>query len=375
MLPAGVLLLDENGRVVDSNSAANELLLEGYQQSFTGSKKDQPFSLIGERWVYLIQACFQPRHDDGHEISLVNGRRVSLKTTAMMNERGQLILLTDMTETRHLQAQLSQHERLSAMGKMVASLAHQIRTPLAAATLYADHLNSDSLPETHRQRFAGKLKERLRHLERQIQDMLIFARGDAPLDDQVSVQQLLQQLQAAAEVPLQHYSADCEWPSLVGADQYTKILRCNCDALISCLMNLINNALEACTFKAELKVLAEVNSDIINDATELNQSLNLNHASDDQGENIGKNIGEPVFTENIKPPYLKLAIQDNGRGLSESQRQKIMQPFFTSKTNGTGLGLAVVAAVVKAHAGNFSIQQSSAGGVSAEIVIPLNMKQ
>ena len=205
--------------------------------------------------------------------------------------------------------------------------------------------------------------------------MLIFARGDAPLDDQVSVQQLLQQLQAAAEVPLQHYSADCEWPSLVGADQYTKILRCNCDALISCLMNLINNALEACTFKAELKVLAEVNSEIINDATELNQSLNLNHASDDQGENIGENTGEPVFTENIKPPYIKLAIQDNGPGLSESQCQKIMQPFFTSKTNGTGLGLAVVAAVVKAHAGNFSIQQSSAGGVSAEMVIPLNMKQ
>ena len=135
MLPAGVLQLDENGVVVQSNRAADDLLLGP-----AGVRR-----LAGQRWRQLIQRCFKPRHDDGHEISLVDGRRVSLRTAAMTNERGQLVLLTDMTETRALQAQLSQHERLSAMGKMVASLAHQIRTPLAAATLYAGHLGADTI--------------------------------------------------------------------------------------------------------------------------------------------------------------------------------------------------------------------------------------
>ena len=181
MLPAGVLLLDENGVIIQSNPAAEDLLLAA---SGAGT-------LLGQRWRNVIKRCFKPRRDDGHEISLVDGRRVSLRTAAMTNERGQLILLTDLTETRALQSQLAQHERLSAMGKMVASLAHQIRTPLAAATLYAGHLNSEDLAEEHRIRFAGKLQERLHHLESQVRDMLIFARGEAPLNDDVKVTSLL----------------------------------------------------------------------------------------------------------------------------------------------------------------------------------------
>jgi two-component system sensor histidine kinase FlrB len=51
-----------------------------------------------------------------------------------------LVLLNDLTETRRLQDQLARHERLSSLGRMVASLAHQIRTPLSAAMLYASHL-------------------------------------------------------------------------------------------------------------------------------------------------------------------------------------------------------------------------------------------
>ena len=75
----------------------------------------------------------------------MDGRRIHIRTLAMADQPGQLILLTDMTETRALQAKLSQHERLSAMGRMVASLAHQIRTPVAAANLYAAHLARDDL--------------------------------------------------------------------------------------------------------------------------------------------------------------------------------------------------------------------------------------
>ena len=243
MLPAGVLQLDENGVVVQSNRAADELLLGPAKVS----------TLTGQRWRQLIQRCFKPRHDDGHEISLVDGRRVSLRTAAMTNERGQLVLLTDMTETRALQAQLSQHERLSAMGKMVASLAHQIRTPLAAATLYAGHLGAETIDETHRIRFAGKLQDRLHHLERQVRDMLIFARGEAPLNDNVSVSDLVNGLKDAMEVPLANAHAHCEFDV---ADDTTQFL-CNYDALISAVMNLVNNALEASADELAIRIRIE----------------------------------------------------------------------------------------------------------------------
>lgn len=316
LLPAGVLVLDENGFVTQANPAADDLLL-------TASAKP---TLVGQRWVHLIQQCFKPQSDDGHEISLVDGRKVNLRTAAMANDCGQLILLTDMTETRALQSQLSQHERLSAMGKMVASLAHQIRTPLAAATLYAGHMTAVDLQADMRIRFAGKLQERLHHLENQVRDMLIFARGEAPLNDEVYVEDLVAGLNSAMEVALQQFQARCTIDNQAGEC----LLVCNKDALISSLMNLINNALESGEYPIEILVRIR------------RQKQNL-----------------------------IIQVMDNGTGLNASQKQKMMEPFHTTKSNGTGLGLAVVQAVVNAHHGEFNLNDSELGGLSAELNIPV----
>ncbi len=317
LLPAGVLLLDKNGYVCQSNPAADELLLAASGAAF----------LCGQRWRTLIQKCFKPRRDDGHEISLVDGRRVHLRTAPMANEPGQLILLTDMTETRVLQAQLSQHERLSAMGKMVASLAHQIRTPLAAATLYAGHLAGEQIAEDTRIRFAGKLQERLRHLENQVRDMLIFARGEAPLNDEVTLEQLMQGVAAAMEVPLANYAATCHIDNQI---PHVRIV-CNRDALISSLMNLVNNALESSSNSVHLEILVSA----------------------------------------TREGRVRIQVMDNGPGMSAEQKQKIIEPFYTTKANGTGLGLAVVQAVARAHRADFLLTDSPTGGVSAELILPL----
>ena len=271
LLPAAVLVLDQFGCVRQSNRAADDLLLPLIATD----------SLAGQRWRQLIQKCFKPRLDDGHEISLVDGRRVQVRTAAMTNEPGQVILLTDMTETRKLQAQLSQHERLSAMGKMVASLAHQIRTPLAAATLYAGHLSSEHLDDNSRTRFAGKLQERLRHLENQVRDMLIFARGEAPLNDEISMAELVQGISDAMEVPLQNSQSHCQIVNEIPQQR----LICNRDALISAVMNLINNAIESAAGSVDLTL----------------------HVSALSGARIS------------------LVISDNGPGMTDEQKTKILE--------------------------------------------------
>jgi two-component system sensor histidine kinase FlrB len=127
LLPGGVVVLNEKGKVAECNSAAEELL---------GAP------LENQSWLDIIRQRFAPRKDDGHEISLVNGKRVSLLSRSLDEEPGQIILITDQTETRRLQQSLSRHQRLMEMGKMVSSLAHQIRTPLSAAMLYAGHLGN-----------------------------------------------------------------------------------------------------------------------------------------------------------------------------------------------------------------------------------------
>ena len=107
LLPGGVVVLDRHGIVCDCNPAAREMLQGG---------------VLGERWVEVIRRCFAPRHDDGHEISLASGRRVSVATRSLERDKGQVVLLTDQTETRELQDRLSRHQRLNAMGRMMAAL-------------------------------------------------------------------------------------------------------------------------------------------------------------------------------------------------------------------------------------------------------------
>jgi two-component system sensor histidine kinase FlrB len=313
MLPGGVVLLDGAGRVRECNPAAHSLLAPG-------SESD---SLINRLWRDVITTSFSPQADDGHEISLTDGRKVSLQTASLGTEPGQIILITDQTETRQLQARLSQHQRLSSMGNMVASLAHQIRTPLSAAMIYGEHLKNPQLDESQRERFSEKLLQRLQHLEHQVRDMLIFARGDAPLNDEMLLKDIIKEWQTAIEVPLEQHAGICEFT----VDRDDVRLHCNKDALVGALMNLVNNSLEAVA------------------ASGVKPHLQ-------------------VFVELDQKYQVSIAIQDNGPGFEHSQDKKILEPFYTTKSNGTGLGLAVVQAIARAHYGEFRIESNEQGALA-----------
>lgn len=315
LLPAGVILLDQHGRITQCNPAALDLL---------GAP------LTGELWREVITRCFAPRSDDGHEISLRDGRRISIATRSLDGEPGQLLLLSDLTETRALQQRLSRHQRLSEMGRMVSSLAHQIRTPLSAALLYAGHLSERELQPQQIQRFSRKIFERLLHLEQQVKDMLIFVRGDVKLTDTISAGELFDALQQAMEAPLAAAQVRCsvinECPELG--------LHCNRDSIVGALMNLINNAIQAGGKGVELHV----------------RCTRENTADGD---------------------WVRIAISDNGPGFDSEVAQHLNEPFFTTKAQGTGLGLVVVRAVTQAHHGEFSISAEPGRGACAEVRLPV----
>lgn len=307
-LPAGVIVLDSQGVVAQCNPAATSLLGE---------------PLEGERWVRVIQRCFAPRRDDGHEVSLRDGRRVSIEIRTMENEPGQLILLTDLTETRQLQSQLAHAQRLSAMGRMVASLAHQIRTPLSAAILYGGHLSQPDLDAEMRQRCADRLMSRLTHLESQVRDMLIFARGETRLAEELSSDALARALQGAIDGLNPSSGARV----VLTTAEPALPLMCNREALVGACMNLVNNSIEA-------------GADSIH-----------------------------IALESVSG-QLAIVVTDNGPGFAEVQASELMEAFYTTKSHGTGLGLAVVQAVVKAHNGEFVLESGDGGGVRACIRLP-----
>lgn len=311
-MPGGVVVIDRHGRVSDFNIAAEKLL---------GVK------LSGMRWLDVIRQCFAPRPDDGHEISLKNGRRISLATRPLEGgEPGQLLFLNDQTMTRQLQQRINHMQRLSEMGRMMASLAHQVRTPLTAALLYSSHLQAAQLTEEQRIRFAGKVKSRLQHLEQQVRDMLLFAKGEMKLEDRLSCAELMRDIEEHLDVPLTQADADCDFID----EAADRVIQCNRETLLGAVINLVNNALEAKERDAHLIVRVKPDSDGI-----------------------------------------RLEIIDDGPGMSVEQIAQSMQPFYTTKSHGTGLGLAVAQVIARAHQGKFNLNSKPGEGTNASFWLPV----
>lgn len=310
-LPAGVLVLDATERVRECNRVAIEQLGEPL--------RDEQWSTVSDR-AFCVQDSY------GAEIALHGGRRLNIASRPFDTEAGRILVLQDVTETHALQERLNRLQRLSAMGEMAASLAHQIRTPLSAAVLYGSHLAKDYLPAGDRARFAGRLSERLGHLERLVNDMLSFARGGQGGDTRFTVRELLSALYQAIEPQLQ--AANAQW-HMCNPIPNTPLLG-NRDALIGALGNLVNNSLQAMPNDAVLELRTELGRD-----------------------------GE-----------VALRLRDNGPGIPAETRARIFDPFFTTRPGGTGLGLAVVQATLRAHHGSVQMETPATGGCEFVLRLP-----
>jgi two-component system, sensor histidine kinase FlrB len=312
-MPVGVLLLSSDGMIVMANSAASQLFSS---------------PLVGESWSKVVSESFSPKQDDGYEVSMVSGRRVRVETSSLGDVPGQLVVFVDLTETHKLQKQLAHHERLSNMGTMVAALAHQIRTPLSTATLYAGHLQKENISLENRLKFSVKLMGRLQHMERQIRDMLVFSKSDVRLDSKLNVLVFLKEFNAAAIEVCQQKNAQLEFDLPKLLPEY--LLQCNKDTLIGALLNLINNGIDAQDEGGVVKVKIE-----------------------------------------IKDAFLSIYCIDSGVGMSPDLLQKIHQGFITTKQNGTGLGIMVVKAISRAHHGQFELFSELGQGTTALVRLPL----
>ncbi|WP_082633262.1 sensor histidine kinase [Lacimicrobium alkaliphilum] len=315
VMPAGVIVIDGSGVVKQANQVAVELLGE---------------PLEGQSWRTIIARAFKPQADDGHEVSLQDGRKVQFSISPLELEPGQLIVITDLTHTRRLQQQISHMRNLSSLGRMVASLAHQIRTPLSSAMLYGANLQNPTLNPDSRNQFADKLMARLKDLEQQVNDMLLFAKsGEQQVVAELSLQNLMLEVEAGSEAMLLQRQAsltlDLPEPDILVMGNKT--------ALASALQNLIHNSLQANPQGCQIEIAAR--------------------------------------RDDVNPEQVVLSVSDNGPGIPDNKSQSIFDPFFTTKSQGTGLGLAVVKSVAQSHQGSVRALNNPQGGARVEMLLPI----
>lgn len=309
-IPGGVVVLDPQGRVSEANENARQLLGTPVSQ--------QP-------WREIVQRVFLSELDQG-ELKTVDGRHFSISTRPLGYAPGQVLLLSDVTNTRELQRTAQQNLHLVSMGKMMASLAHQIRTPLASSLLYLSQCVAGTPDQATSQAFCEKALSRNRQIEKLINDMLVFAHGGQFVTTRFSVSELIDELEELLQPQLQQRAAvlqldnkDCEVE-----------LQGNKDALLGALANLCVNALQACALAPRIDIAIAI----------------------------------------TKHGLLSVSVKDNGCGMDPDTRAHIFDPFFSTKPDGTGLGLAVVKAVIESHQGRIAVFSRPGRGCRFRLFLP-----
>ena len=309
-LPVGIVVLDDYGTIIENNEIANNLI---------GT------NLIGEPWNKIAKKYLAAGYSGNSEVCLKNANRISLKIESQKRSEGKVIIINDVTEEYSYHESINRKERLESLGNMVASLAHQVRTPLSAAFLYVSSLEK----RIGKQELSFQLIENVKHclhsLEETVNDMLSYAKGEWQLSDVISIEELVSSIHNDIEREFGNYLIDIN-ESISVDDPKISI---NYIAFWGALKNVIHNAIQASEYDA--KVLIEIKTE-------------------------GKEV---VFS-----------VHDKGKGISDELKQKIFEPFFTTKAGGTGLGLAVVKSIVEAHRGTVEARDEVPQGLCIDIRIP-----
>ena len=310
-LPAGVVLLDAAARVAAVNPAALALFSE---------------TVVGAHWGDVAQAYLVPTLTVGEW--MLGETRLSVAESLLPSAGGKILLIHDITAAHRMKTELERNQRLAAMGEMAASLAHQLRTPLATALLYTANLGQPGVADEARARFSEKATAQLRRLERLIQDVLLFARGESIGRDVIPAGDLLLEAAQTVEPLMREHGLvfstvdDCAGSILVGGRK----------ALFGAVVNLLENAMQATPQGGVITLAGSCHGDL-----------------------------------------LRLSVRDSGPGITAEMQARIFEPFFTTKGQGTGLGLAIALGVARAHGGGIDL--ISEPGAGAEFVMTLPLAQ
>jgi len=312
LLPGAVLVLNGEGEVTQSNPMAEQLF---------GEKLD------GKSWKQISQCYFDHAGIETGDVRLKNGHYVTISRRTLDRDPGQVVLIMDISDQHDLKEMLNRQDRLATMGEMVARLAHQIRTPLATALLYTSTLQERQLETNVVNRMSAKIRSRLEYLEQMVNDMLQYTRGgEALASELINLENLIEEFRQVIDPQLQQHNGKLAITISSQVPDFSGDSR----ALLGALFNLASNAMQSVESSVSIQIL-------------------FRHT----------------------PTHLLITFSDNGPGIDEENIEKIFSPFFTSRVDGTGLGLAVVQATIHAHQGEIELISEKGQGASFEIRLPL----
>src|SRR2546428_3993932 len=342
-MPTGLLAFDASGYATVSNGPARDLFPNNRiapGQHYSAVFAD--FPVLAE----MVEACLSSgRLYRREEIETTNGTEPAQRLGATVapidpasesGARGALCLITDITEVTRLREQVALKKNLESLGEMSAGLAHEFKNAMAALHGYAQFLQSaDRDPQG--QAAADALLQEVRNLSEMITSFLNFARPQPLQLEDVSLDELIQECERDLKPLLEEQRIDLVSKGPSSAQRQRLEVRADARLLRQALSNLLRNAAEAIPDgQADRRVTVEASIET------------------DQGKQ-----------------WATISIHDTGPGIPASDLQKIFIPFFTTKSKGHGVGLALAHRVITQHGGTLTADNARDGGAVFTIKLPV----
>lgn len=332
-LLAGLLVVGLKGEVRIINPAGRRMLnveetapLEDYRR------------LLGEPALSkLIDQCLTTRIAIARRtVQLSQGGRgashIGATVSPLFDDNGELhgaiCLFTDLTAVKELEEQLRLKESLATVGELTAGIAHEFRNGLATIHGYSKLFDLNALPDGYRPYVEG-IRAEAESLGQVVTNFLNFAKPAQLTPSRVDLKTVCERAAEELHAEARALGGDITVRGEFGALEGDEVL------LRQAFTNLIRNAVEACA-GASLAPFVVVRSEI--DAVQR---------------------------------VMRIAVDDSGPGIEPAARERVFRPFFTSKRNGTGLGLALVQKIIVFHNGRITVGSSPLGGASLQISLPI----
>jgi two-component system nitrogen regulation sensor histidine kinase GlnL len=339
----GLILLDLDAHVAFVSPRAEDLTGVSAAQA-VGRRAEQAFAMnpwIGET-VQRLRHGEVGRTSDVGELITPFGRRVAVQLIAapiidaLGAVVGTLLLFRDMTAQRSLDG-ADRDSRVGDLAAVAAGLAHEIKNPLGgikgAAQLLAEELGGQG----NATRFTSLITREVDRVSALLEQLLELTRPPRLRLSAVNVHRILNEV-----LTLERAAGDAALTVRLVFDPSLPEVMADEAKLHQVFLNLVKNALEATNRTGTLTVVTRIETD-----------FHVRHAARDRGQ------------------FLSIDIEDTGPGIAAEDCQRIFTPFFTTKTSGTGLGLAVSERLVVQHGGTITIESELGRGTRVRVRLPV----
>ncbi len=342
-METGVLACNRQGQVTAINPAAEEILnLE--RGSAGGKRLDEALgrgNLFGSILKRLLDGeAIEERIELKLKCAGDEPRWIELRTSVLRNRSEQVagatFMLDEITERKLLRRQIELKERLAAMGEVSAGIAHEFRNSIHALNGLAKLIIRRAEGNSRIDPIAREILTENAGLERTVDELLSFLKPQGVEMEEIRVGDFLNSL----VLPLRELEVNRSIRFRITIGEGLPAIRADRGMLTQAIRNLVQNGINAIGGEGEIAV----------------------------GASVIRASGGGA-TGSVKE-YLMVSVCDTGPGIDEEIRQKIFRPFFTTRSEGTGLGLSVVQKAVAAHGGSIEVENRAQGGASFTIFLP-----